>query len=221
MILGLDTTGRDLKLGLICEGEVRSRLFSNDLRHSRQILPQLLQFLREEGESLKSIQALAFSQGPGSFTGLRIAVGVIQGLAYGLSLPVIPVPTMAIVARAAGQQAQVARVLVTMHAREEEFYGAFYDGCDGLVPRLIGQAEVYTTAMLTNHDLASWSLAGDGVFLMKALSPQAQGVIDITSPDVHNLLQIAEAMLAAGEVVSALEAAPLYVRETVAQKSRS
>ena len=147
MILGLDTTGRDLKLGLICEGEVRSRLFSNDLRHSRQILPQLLQFLREEGESLKSIQALAFSQGPGSFTGLRIAVGVIQGLAYGLSLPVIPVPTMAIVARAAGQQAQVARVLVTMHAREEELYGAFYDGCDGLVPRLIGQAEVYTTAM--------------------------------------------------------------------------
>jgi len=55
---------------------------------------------------------------------------------------------------------------------------------------------------------------------MKALSPQPQGVIDITSPDVHNLLQIAEAMLAAGEVVSALEAAPLYVRETVAQKSR-
>ena len=155
MILGLDTTGRDLKLGLICKGEVRSRLFSNDLRHSRQILPQLLQFLREEGESLKSIQALAFSQGPGSFTGLRIAVGVIQGLAYGLSLPVIPVPTMAIVARAAGQQAQVARVLVTMHAREQEFYGAFYHGCDGLVPRLIGQAEVYTTAMLTNHDLAS------------------------------------------------------------------
>ena len=92
MILGLDTTGLDLKLGLVCKGEVRSRLFSNDLRHSRQILPQLLQFLREEGESLKSIQALAFSQGPGSFTGLRIAVGVIQGLAYGLSLPVIPVP---------------------------------------------------------------------------------------------------------------------------------
>jgi len=94
-------------------------------------------------------------------------------------------------------------------------------GCDGLIPRLMGQAEVYTAGMLANHDLASWSLAGDGVFLMKEQAHcKLQGVIDITSPDVQNLLQIAEAMLAAGEVVSALEAAPLYVRETVAQKSR-
>ena len=69
MILGLDTTGRDLKLGLIRKGEVRTRLFSNDLRHSREILPQILRFFDEEGENLKSIQALAVSQGPGSFTG--------------------------------------------------------------------------------------------------------------------------------------------------------
>ena len=220
MILGLDTTGRDLKLGLTIAGDVRSRLFSNDLRHSRQILPQILQFLEEEGEDLESIQALAFSQGPGSFTGLRIAVGVIQGLAYGLNLPVIPVPTMAMLAQAAGQQARVTRVLVAMHAREAEFYGAFYEGCDDVIPCLIGQAQVYTAEMLANHDLASWSLAGDGVFLMEEQADQTQGVIDITSPDVQNLLQIAEAMLTAGEVVSALEAAPLYVRETVAQKSR-
>ena len=219
MILGLDTTGRDLKLGLSSEGGVRRRLFSNDLRHSRQILPQILQFLEEEDESLESVQALAFSQGPGSFTGLRIAVGVIQGLAYGLNLPVIPVPTMAMVAQAAGQQARVTRVLVAMHAREEEFYGAFYEGCDDLIPRLIGQAQVYTSDMLANHDLAFWSLAGDGAFLMKEQADQTQGFIDITSPDAQNLLQIAEAMRAAGEVVSALEAAPLYVRETVAQKS--
>lgn len=220
MILGLDTTGRDLKLGLIIEGEVRSRLFSNDLRHSRQILPQILQFLEEEGENLKSIQALAFSQGPGSFTGLRIAVGVIQGLAYGLNLPVIPVPTMAVVARAAGQQARVTRVLVAMHAREEEFYGAFYEGCDGLMPCLIGSPAVYTADKLAQQDLASWALAGDGVFLMAGQAHQTQGVIDIGSPDVQDLLQIAAAMLAAGEAVSALAAAPLYVRETVAQKPR-
>jgi tRNA threonylcarbamoyladenosine biosynthesis protein TsaB len=220
MILGLDTTGRDLKLGLSSEGGVRRRLFSNDLRHSRQILPQILQFLEEEGEDLKSLQALAFSQGPGSFTGLRIAVGVIQGLAYGLNLPVIPVPTMAIVAQAAGQQAGVARVLIAMHAREEEFYGAFYEGCDGLIPRLMGQAEVYTAGMLANHDLGSWSLSGDGVFLMKEQAHAMQGTIDTASPDVQNLLQIARVMFAAGDVVSALEAAPLYVRETVAQKSR-
>ncbi len=220
MILGLDTTGRDLKLGLIIEGEVRSRLFSNDLRHSRQILPQILQFLEEEGENLKSIQALAFSQGPGSFTGLRIAVGVIQGLAYGLNLPVIPVPTMAVVARAAGQQARVTRVLVAMHAREEEFYGAFYEGCDGLMPCLIGSPAVYTADKLAQQDLASWALAGDGVFLMAGQTHQTQGVIDIGSPDVQDLLQIAAAMLAAGEAVSALAAAPLYVRETVAQKPR-
>ena len=220
MILGLDTTGRDLKLGLSSEGGVRRRLFSNDLRHSRQILPQILQFLEEEGEDLKSLQALAFSQGPGSFTGLRIAVGVIQGLAYGLNLPVIPVPTMAIVAQAAGQQAGVARVLIAMHAREEEFYGAFYEGCDGLIPRLMGQAEVYTARMLANHDLGSWSLAGDAVFLMKEQAHAMQGTIDTASPDVQNLLQIARVMFAAGDVVSALEAAPLYVRETVAQKSR-
>jgi tRNA threonylcarbamoyladenosine biosynthesis protein TsaB len=219
MILGLDTTGRDLKLGLIASGEIRSRLFSNDLRHSRQILPQILQFLEEEGEDLKSIQALAFSQGPGSFTGLRIAVGVVQGLAYGLALPVIPVPTMAIVARAAGQQARVARVLVLLHAREDEFYGAFYEDCDGLIPSLTAKPSVYTALMLSQQDLTSWSLAGDGVFLLEGQRHLTQGVIDVVAPDIRNLLQIADAMLAAGQVVTALDAAPLYVRETVAQKS--
>jgi tRNA A37 threonylcarbamoyladenosine modification protein TsaB len=74
--------------------------------------------------------------------------------------------------------------------------------------------------MLSQQDLTSWSLAGDGVFLLEGQRHLTQGVIDVVAPDIRNLLQIADAMLAAGQVVTALDAAPLYVRETVAQKSR-
>ena len=218
MILGIDTTGRDLKLGVVSSGDIRTRLFSNDLRHSRQILPQILQFLEEEGADLKSLTALAFSQGPGSFTGLRIAVGVVQGLAYGLGLPVIAVPTMAVVAHCAARRSKVEKVLVTMHAREDEFYGAFYEDCEGLIPSLTVRAQVYTASMLSPQMMKSWHLAGDGVFLLEEKRHLFAGVIDVVEPNIGNLLQIAEAMLARGEVVSALDAAPIYVRETVAQK---
>ena len=86
MILGIDTTGKKLKLGLALDSSIKLREVSDQPKHAQHILPEILALLKEHQKSLEDLSALAFSQGPGSFTGLRIGLGVVQGLAYGVEL---------------------------------------------------------------------------------------------------------------------------------------
>ncbi len=219
MILGIDTTGADLKMGLSHEGQVRVKNWSNGPRHSRALLPQMLEFLNEENAALEQLSALAFSQGPGSFTGLRVAVGVIQGLAYGLNLPVIEVPTMAVIALRAGRDLQVDDVLVTVHARETEVYGGFYCDCRG-TPELSEGPRVYTRLTLQSSIDKPWTLAGDGAFIFDDDPHPLLGRSHILSAGAEDLMLLAAQRFEKGLTVSPLTAAPLYVRETVAAKSR-
>jgi len=221
MILGIDTTGADLKMGLSHEGHVSVKSWSDGPRHSRTLLPQMLAFLNEENAVLEQLSALAFSQGPGSFTGLRVAVGVIQGLAYGLDLPVIEVPTMAVIALRAGRALQVDDVLVTVHARETEVYGGFYCHCRSGTPELVEGPRVYTRATLQSSIDKPWTLAGDGAFIFDDDPHPLLSRTDILNAGAEDLMLLAVERFEKGLTVSPLSAAPLYVRETVAAKSRS
>lgn len=221
MILGIDTTGADLKMGLSHEGHVSVKSWSDGPRHSRTLLPQMLDFLNEENAVLEQLSALAFSQGPGSFTGLRVAVGVIQGLAYGLGLPVIEVPTMAVIALRAGRALQTDDVLVTVHARETEVYGGFYCHCRSGTPELVEGPRVYTRATLQSSIDKPWTLAGDGAFIFDDDPHPLLSRTDILNAGAEDLMLLAVERFEKGLTVSPLSAAPLYVRETVAAKSRS
>ena len=148
MILGIDTTGKKLKIGLALDNSIKLREVSDQPKHAQHILPEILALLKEHQKSLKDLSALAFSQGPGSFTGLRIGLGVVQGLAYGLNLPVIPVPTMSVLASVGGSLAGVDDVFVAVFAREDEVYGAFYRGAQKRLPNLVEGPGVYTAKNL-------------------------------------------------------------------------
>ena len=122
-ILAIDTSTEFLSLALWLDGRLLSRDIHAGQTHSQQILPALRELLDEAQVELESLDGIAFGAGPGSFTGIRIACGVAQGLAFGANLPVVAVCTLLVLA----QQSGATRVIACLDARMGEIYHAVYE----------------------------------------------------------------------------------------------
>ncbi len=141
-LLALDTSTEACSVALLLDGELRMRFQLTERSHAELVLPMVESVLDEAGIALTDLDGLAFGRGPGAFTGLRIASGVVQGLALGASLPVAPVSSLASVAEqvlaAAGEP-----VLVCNDARMgEAYWGVFRREADGTVTALIRRGGV-------------------------------------------------------------------------------
>ncbi|MDR2172959.1 MAG: tRNA (adenosine(37)-N6)-threonylcarbamoyltransferase complex dimerization subunit type 1 TsaB [Burkholderiales bacterium] len=208
--------------------------------HSGRILPLIQEALAEAGMSLKQLDAIAFGAGPGSFTGVRIACSVAQGLALGANLPLIPMCSLLAIAEAARIKHDghnLERVCTVADARMREVYAAAWHYRAGawheVMAPMVARPEEATacfrkiieTAENKKTDKETWSIAGDGL----AVYPELGSALYLTSPwkiVEANLRPAAQAVgvlaLAAwvrGDVVTAAEAAPLYVRQRVALTS--
>ncbi|MCK9503049.1 MAG: tRNA (adenosine(37)-N6)-threonylcarbamoyltransferase complex dimerization subunit type 1 TsaB [Porticoccaceae bacterium] len=128
-ILSIETAGVCCSVALNCDGEVTELVERAPREHARKILFMVDQILSDSGLSLKQLDALAFTQGPGSFTGLRIGFGVVQGLAFGADLPVIGLSTLKVMAFKAAVQRKLSagRILTAIDARMNEIYWAVYE----------------------------------------------------------------------------------------------
>ena len=135
-LLAIDTAESACSAALMVDGEVRSRMEQAARGHSERILPMMQSLLSEAGCSLNDLDTLAFGRGPGSFTGLRIAAGVIQGSALGAGLPVVPVSTLRALAQGAFRMHGARQVLSALDARMAEVYWGAYalDGKDLMQP---------------------------------------------------------------------------------------
>jgi len=188
---------------------------------STTLIPAILALLAEAGLALGELDAIAFGRGPGSFTGLRTACAVAQGLALGANegrgLPVLPIDTlMAVAEEARFQQAGAGPLTVTalLDARMDEMYVQSFEFSDG-VCRSLGECELVRPEDFV-PDAAAGLLAGNafGVYagrLPANMPPQAEAL-----PTAAALLRLAPVLAAAGQCVSAELALPLYVRDKVA-----
>ena len=142
-VLAIDTATENCSAALLIDGNVRSREIEMERGHAERILPMVDDLLTEAGITLQDLDAIAFGRGPGSFTGVRLAVTVTQGLAFGAGLGVVPVSDLRAVAqRAFDSDATLTRALVCNDARMSEVYWACYErGGDGLA-RLEGEERV-------------------------------------------------------------------------------
>jgi tRNA threonylcarbamoyladenosine biosynthesis protein TsaB len=142
-ILAIDTATENCSAALLIDGNVRSREIEMERGHAERILPMVDDLLSEAGITLQDLDAIAFGRGPGSFTGVRLAVTVTQGLAFGAGLGVVPISDLRAVAqRAFDSDATLTRALVCNDARMSEVYWACYErGGDGLA-RLEGEERV-------------------------------------------------------------------------------
>jgi tRNA threonylcarbamoyladenosine biosynthesis protein TsaB len=184
---------------------------------SERILPLVARVLAEAGTSLRGLGGIAYGAGPGSFTGVRIACGVVQGLAFGAGLPVFGVPTLGAIAHTAWRVHGWPRVLACLDARMHEVYVASYVRNDNGWTRL-GDPVVRKPDDVQSADGGAWHGAGDGFAAYPQLAARLKLADSDASmiPDAESIAQWAWPHLVAGEGVPAAEAQPLYVRHRVA-----
>jgi tRNA threonylcarbamoyladenosine biosynthesis protein TsaB len=183
--------------------------------HSRRLIPLVDEVLEEAQVALGDLDALAFGAGPGSFTGVRIACGVAQGLALGADVRVVPVSTLEALAESAWLRHRWPRVVACLDARMREVYLAAYrrDGDRWIVER--------EPAVLRPDDIAALppgNGAGDGFAAYPELAPRlglASADAEVL-PSARAIATLALPRVAAGETVAAAEALPFYVRHRVA-----
>lgn len=226
-LLALDTSSEGCSAALWLDGRVTERFELAPRGHTRLLMPMVRELLAEQGLAPADLDALAFARGPGSFTGLRIATGVVQGLAWGLSLPVVPVSSLAAVALGAIETHQLADnelVAVAFDARMGEVYWAAYQCRQGL-PVLLGEEHVCPPGAMSLPQVessANWLGAGPGWAFVSDM-PEAVvsrlGSSDITLvPRAAQVARLAEQGYRQGDAVSAEMAQPVYIRDEVAWK---
>ena len=137
-LLAIDTATEGCSAALVNDQQLLTRMEVQPRKHAELILPMLDELLSEAGLAISQLDALAFGRGPGAFTGVRIATGVIQGIAFGADLPVVPVSTLRALAQRAFQEYQHANVLTAFDARMDEVYWASYQLAENGLMRLQG-----------------------------------------------------------------------------------
>ena len=187
---------------------------------SNRLLPWVQQLLAEAGLSLQELDAIAFGSGPGSFTGLRMACGVAQGLAYGAGLPVIPVVTLAALALSHGP----GRVLACLDARMNEVYCAAYEVMGDEAEEMLAPT-VCPPELLSLPSGTGWKGCGDGFAShADALAARLGDALLSVDPKIPPLApavaRLAKKQFHQGRALPAAEAVPLYVRDKVALTTR-
>lgn len=218
-ILALETATEACSAALLMGDEVLERYQVSPRGHSQLILPMVDELLAEAGITMGQVEAIAFGRGPGAFTGLRIAVGVTQGIAFAADLPVIPVSTLAALAQGCEQD----RVLAAIDARMDEVYWGMYQrNPDGFMA-VEGKEQVLPPDRVPVPEGDHWYGAGSGWesyrdVLAKQCGSQLSGTDGLRLPRARDVARLGEAYFRAGEAVSAEQAVPVYLRDQVAWK---
>ena len=187
-------------------------------RHSELLLPMIHALLVDAGIVLSQLDGIAFGAGPGSFTGLRIACGVAQGLALGADLPVVGVTSLGAMADAVHAAHGWTRIVTALDARMREVYFAAFERDDERWRTHIEPC-VLPPEAVPRPD-GRWNGAGNGFAAYAALGERLAGVLSSCDeralPTAAAIGKLALPRFAAGEGVAARDAAPLYVRHRVA-----
>ena len=215
-LLALDTATEACSVALLHEGRVLSHYEVIPRLHAQRLLPMIQTLLAEAGIALTAVDALAFGRGPGAFTGVRIAVGVVQGLAFALERPVLPVSTLATIAQRAHREHGVEQVAVAIDARMDEVYWGCYRLQQGEM-RLAGFEAVLPPeqASLPRDGTGRWFGAGTGWNYGERLAVKPAALDATLLPHAEDLLLLASHAWQRGEAVVADQAQPVYLRDNV------
>jgi tRNA threonylcarbamoyladenosine biosynthesis protein TsaB len=205
----LETSTQWCSVALWRDGEIAGVERRAGTRHSELALPMLENLLKKTGLTVEGLDAVAFGAGPGSFTGLRIACGLAQGLALARGIPVIGVSTLEALAEDSGAP----RVVACIDARMREVYYAALQRDDRGRWREVIAATCAAPAAISLPP-GDWIGAGNGFAVYGNLS------LKTVRPEMHPtamaVARLAAPRLDAGEGVDAALAAPVYVRDKVA-----
>lgn len=215
-LLVLDTSTEWCSAALWLDGQILARRVLAGQRHSSLLLPMVDELLHESDIGLRQLDGIGYGAGPGSFTGLRIACAVTQGLAFGASLPVVGVSTLQSIA----EQTGAGHVLTVLDARMAEVYWAAYQR-DANGWRAVSDPQLALPESVVVPGESEWIGAGNGFAVLgEALRPrlaaQLARIDDTLMPDAAAMAPLAARAFERGEGVDAALAAPIYLRDKVA-----
>jgi tRNA threonylcarbamoyladenosine biosynthesis protein TsaB len=213
-LLAIDTATERCSVALLVDERIFAREAQTPRGHADLVLPMVDEVLAESGLALRQLDGLAYGRGPGAFTGVRIAVGVAQGLAYGAQLATVGISDLAAVAQQfAGSGA---RILVCMDARMNEVYwGRFETAPDGLVTAVASE-RVDRPEAVAAEDATVFAGTGFGAYPQLAAGRQSSSVHAAVLPHAREIARLAAAELRAGRGQPPDSAQPVYLRDQVA-----
>lgn len=232
-LLAFDTSTEVMSIAVMNGSQLWQHTGAGGAQASAALIPAIQALMVQAGLKFEQLDAIAFGRGPGSFTGLRTACSVAQGLAFGASaklLPsvsaklqagasspaevkVLPIDTLLAVAEEARHQHGVIRVQALLDARMDEIYVANYEFASDLW-RLDEGVDLIRPENLAAR--AGWALAGNVAAAYGARLPQGLQCLEAL-PTATAMLRLAPSLIAAGQAVSAEQALPLYIRDKVAK----
>lgn len=226
ILLALDASSSACSVALsIQRGDAEPRLVSRfamtPREHTRRLLPMVDEVLAEAGVSPGELDAVAYGRGPGSFTGLRIAAGAAQGLAYGLECPLLGVSTLEALALAAHRRHGVEYVATALDARMGEIYAGAWRCRNGNVEALLEESVILPQRLqLPSAGPDGWYGIGSGWTLWESMPAEVQAAVSQrdsdTEPAAEEMVLLATRQYAAGERTAPHEAQPIYLRDQVA-----
>lgn len=224
-ILAIETATDACSCALEYAGTVVTRHAVEPRRHTDLLLPMVDSVLAEAGVGLDALDAVAFGRGPGSFTGLRIACSVAQGLAFGADCPLVATSTLQVIAAGMHRSRAVPRVLVALDARMGEVYWGGFEW-DGAAMAPVFEESVGPPQAVRLPSEGAWGGAGSGWATYRdvlddcvagRLGRPPEPVEAARLPEAVDMLAPAKAGLEAGLAVVPEDAAPVYLRSNVAR----
>jgi tRNA threonylcarbamoyladenosine biosynthesis protein TsaB len=224
-LLAIETSAESCSVALGGAEGVHQLFEHAPMRHAERLLPMIEALLEASRMRLADLDAIAFGRGPGSFTSLRIGIGVVQGLAWGAELPVVPVSSLAAAAQAAAERGALSgQVVVALDARMNEVYWArFLLGDDGVVKAVAGEHVSSAEHLLSSLDGREWHAVGNGFARfpeLAAAAAQARSVQADTWPSARAVWRLAMDAWPRQPALPAAGAQPVYLRNDVADKPR-
>ncbi len=222
-ILAVETSTDACSAALCICDEIRERFKIAPRAHAALLLPFVEELLQEAGLQRQDLDAVAFGRGPGSFTGLRIAAGMAQGIAFGAGLPVIPVSTLAALAQACAGDCARWPILAALDARMGEVYFGTYGVAENGLVTAIGDEVVCAPSAFPLPQGREWCVVGDAwrsyaEVMLKRLPAPPAACQAAARPRAGAVARLAAHALGDHPGLPPAEAAPVYLRNNVAVK---
>ncbi|EKD46022.1 MAG: Peptidase M22, glycoprotease [uncultured bacterium] len=218
-ILAIDTSTDACSAALLVDHKINDQFIVAPKQHTKLILSMINELLNEAQLELNQLDAIAFGSGPGSFTGVRLATSIVQGFAFAANLPVIKISTLRILAQEVFIEFKAPKVLVAQDARMQEVYFGEYGVDNKGIMQEIKPDSLIKPENITKICADGFIGVGSGFEVYRDIFSQRCNIkiIDRKYAQAKYMLQLAEFEFAKGNMVSAKEALPTYLREKVVQ----
>jgi|TARA_B100000929_G_scaffold178156_1_gene141129 tRNA threonylcarbamoyladenosine biosynthesis protein TsaB len=217
-ILAIETATEACSAALEIDNSCMYRHEIAPRKHTELILPMIDSLLKEADIKVNSLDVIALGCGPGAFTGVRIAIGIAQGLAFPFDIPVIPVSTLAALAQQFSKDYNY--VATAIDARMKEIYWGLYKKNSSNIMEEVIKESVCLPSNISSPTKNEWFGAGTGwkIYSEEIRSKFKCNIIDFKNdvyPHAKDIIELAKPAYRDGKFISAEQVSPIYLRNNV------